>query len=776
MKLTKSYIVEKVSNKYRVRIPIYHGIEGSAGSTETSNLPLATVCSLKGSSNIYTSGDVVYVFFEDNDLGKPVILGSLVASEKSKTNIDLDIDKLLVSGKATLPEDTTIGTVSPQEIKALDGVRGGIQSQIDNILNCVSTYNAEYIEQDFAYKESGETINWILEDKGLSINSKLLDEDSNEINTYDASRAQSKVGNSIIATTDTGTDLYESDGHQWDKQHRLNWLGVNTIQNDQVKMSMGLYARNHWKLYAKQSGSVNLAEPEYTFRPTIQSYTSNEKLKVASMLSDDASSKKIKTALYPYHLNLNPDGGSIFMGRGGAVTIYDEDVDSTDSWYEQQDGKKQGIQIGNMFLYADTSGKFKQFDTSTGVSKDIGSGSGSGSAANFFVFTINWLNYSADNSIPTDGTNAIETINNYITLDGIIYRISLDGTHLYTNDNTITYDTEEVTDRGSNNWLTNKTDDYTPSDYKALKVTIGNKVWYILRKTYITPSVNYGRDTSTNALLQDEARVLSIENLYAQYTTDGVIDIAKMYSGYIELNLSLQMLIVRRTGYSLSSSNTFTINGITYTYNSSNNCISYTMNGTSKTVYANSNNLIHFEGTAEFGTTTYYYDVTNKAVWVYAGILPITATSKVQLGTLLAMNRLNAIVTSTGETQISHQPVIIDLSSQLGLPIAVTNQDMHFFLSLDIETPNIVETNGNATAISSEEDIISISMLNCNNYMVVLDLETANVLSVYASTLSDNSGNPAPINVDINYVGVDIDGVSQSEILKLNTNDTTESI
>lgn len=772
MKLTKSYIVERVSNKYRVRIPIYHGIEGSAGSTETSNLPLATVCSLKGSTNIYTAGDIVYVFFEDNDLGKPVILGSLIASEKSKTNIDLDIDNLLVSGKAVLPEDTSVGVVTPAEIKTLSGVRAGIQKQLDSILDCSSTYSAEYLEESFQNKEitGGNTIEWVLEDKGLALTSKLLDDDGNEIDTYEASRAKNKIKNEIIATTDAGVSLYESDGHQWDRQHRLNWLGVNTIQNDQVKMSMGLYARNHWKLYPKELSSVNLAQPEYTFRPTIQSYTSNENLKIASMLesdTDSATTKKIKTGLYPYYLNVNPDGGSVFIGRDGVVTIYDEDIASDDTWAAEQGGKKQGIQIGNMFLYVDASGKFKQYDANTNISKDVGSGSGSGSAANFFVFTTNWFNYSSDNSIPTDDTNAIQTLNNEISLDGIIYRISLNGTHLYQKNSDTVYETEEITDRGSNNWLTTAKTEYDPLDYDALKVTIESKVWYILRKKYITPSVDYG---------QDNVRVLSIENLYSQYTTDNIIDINRMYSGYAEFNLSLQLQMATKSSYSFSS-NKVTIGTTEYTLDTTNNTITYTWDGVSKTVYADSNNLIYFEAVGDFGNTTFVYDTSDKIILQYVGMSPITATAKVQLGTLFAMNRLNLIRNSSGETQISHQPVVIDLAAKVGLPDRPVNQDMHFFLSLDIETPDIIAKDGKAEAVASKDDIIRISMQNCANYMIVMDLSSSNVLSVYSGTLTygDNT-TPAPINVDINYIGVDVEGVSQSEIKQLNTDSTTESI
>ena len=39
--IRRARIVEKVGSKYRVRVPIYHGIEGSANYVVDKNLPLA---------------------------------------------------------------------------------------------------------------------------------------------------------------------------------------------------------------------------------------------------------------------------------------------------------------------------------------------------------------------------------------------------------------------------------------------------------------------------------------------------------------------------------------------------------------------------------------------------------------------------------------------------------------------------------------------------------------------------------------------------------------
>ena len=60
-----------------MRIPILDGAAESKGSTPKTELNWASVVCIPGLDVEYRVGDVVIVGFEDNDLGKPIVLGYL---------------------------------------------------------------------------------------------------------------------------------------------------------------------------------------------------------------------------------------------------------------------------------------------------------------------------------------------------------------------------------------------------------------------------------------------------------------------------------------------------------------------------------------------------------------------------------------------------------------------------------------------------------------------------------------------------------------------------
>ena len=336
MKLTKAYIVEKKDNTYKVRIPIYHGIEGSSNATTDDELPYATVATIKGAANIYTAGDIVYVDFEENDLSKPVIIGGLLLDKKTNSTLDIDFDSINVKTRAILPATTTIGNVTATELGTLKGISKNIQKQFNDILNYSSTYDATYITNQF-----DDNAKWILEDNGLIVQSNFLDENTEQqIDSLAYIQATKKTGSKTFVI-DEETTLYQSDGYDKDYRLRLNWQGVNVIKNDAVKMSMGLYARNYWNLEGNvigvdaQGNKIlgNLAQPEYTWRPTIQSYTNRRDLSQAEINANTYNEKKINTGYFPYSMQLNPDGGDVLIGRGGLVTVVDH---QDDAWVEGQ--------------------------------------------------------------------------------------------------------------------------------------------------------------------------------------------------------------------------------------------------------------------------------------------------------------------------------------------------------------------------------------------------------------------------------------------------------
>lgn len=127
--ITKAIVDSKVegTNKYRVRIPLFENVSSNIGGSYKGSLQEATVCTLPNVSNIVNPGDVVFVSFEENDFGKPIILGHLY-QELSKTNtcIDLQVRTLLVKDKkneaasyAELPKNTKVSSFTANDMEKL---------------------------------------------------------------------------------------------------------------------------------------------------------------------------------------------------------------------------------------------------------------------------------------------------------------------------------------------------------------------------------------------------------------------------------------------------------------------------------------------------------------------------------------------------------------------------------------------------------------------------------------------------------------------------------
>ena len=136
--ITKA-IVEEVKDDgftIKVRIPIIDAIEGAKNATTSDLLSEAPICTISNVYNTVNKGDIVFVGFEDNDIGKPIVLGSLSlnkARATDSTKADIIARSLQVTSMVTLPDSTTIGRVTDKEIACLAGVKSGIQSQIDNL-------------------------------------------------------------------------------------------------------------------------------------------------------------------------------------------------------------------------------------------------------------------------------------------------------------------------------------------------------------------------------------------------------------------------------------------------------------------------------------------------------------------------------------------------------------------------------------------------------------------------------------------------------------------
>lgn len=741
MKLTKAYIVEKKDNTYKVRIPIYHGIEGSSNATTDDELPYATVATIKGAANIYTAGDIVYVDFEENDLSKPVIIGGLLLDKKTNSTLDIDFDSINVKTRAILPATTTIGNVTATELGTLKGISKNIQKQFNDILNCSSTYDATYITNQF-----DDNAKWILEDNGLIVHSNFLDENTEQqIDSLAYIQATKKTGSKTFVINEE-TTLYQSDGYDKDYRLRLNWQGVNVIKNDAVKMSMGLYARNYWDLSKGKtvSGQI-LAQPEYTWRPTIQSYTNRRELAQATINANTQNEKKINTGYFPYSMQLNPDGGDVLIGRGGLVSIIDH---HDDAWQEGVNpGEKQGLQIGKVFIFADDKNSLKQQDIVTGITKPIGSSNASGGAAgaNFFVLADNWVNTSG---------SFVQTLTNSFTFNGIIYRISLDGSKLYYKDGTEEVSIETIYVGEVN---------YNSGVYKYFTFEINGNTYKLYHRGYVSPyvDINKSRQVAIEGLFKQYAHVDEQENI--------TYDLERVYSGFIELSVELTLGMAANVSFS-SNSFSVTHNGVTTKYT-----ISVNTNGDGTLTISTGGSVsivgYAFELTTPDGVRT-TYKITYNSGSTTAGIItqfiarmPITASEKIQLGSLATMSSVNT-VSNSGASKKTYVPVWLDLQATMGLGW----ENIYYNFILEI-TPTIVNPSD-----SNFQDVITLDITNKGNYISTFDLSTDNVINFTKGNLVMSNKQLATVNVSAHYIGVDVSGVYQSTITPIDNPDYTETI
>ena len=129
-------IVEKIysPNKYAVRIPIFDKSTTDNGRTPTDQLGVAQICTLPNCTPNVRVGDVVFVAFENNDISSPVIIGYMYLDKEYMTRQGISAESIEVVSTAKLPQQTTIGDVSAQEIGYLKGLTANLQSQLMYIL------------------------------------------------------------------------------------------------------------------------------------------------------------------------------------------------------------------------------------------------------------------------------------------------------------------------------------------------------------------------------------------------------------------------------------------------------------------------------------------------------------------------------------------------------------------------------------------------------------------------------------------------------------------
>ena len=130
--VTKAIIEEIVSPyEVKVKIPILDSTKDNVSLT--GELSSAIICTLPKVAYIPEVGDVVIITFEDNDRGKPIILGCLFKESSNISQVNITTNQLNVTGSSELSRNIKIGNISYNQLKFLEGLEENIQAALDNI-------------------------------------------------------------------------------------------------------------------------------------------------------------------------------------------------------------------------------------------------------------------------------------------------------------------------------------------------------------------------------------------------------------------------------------------------------------------------------------------------------------------------------------------------------------------------------------------------------------------------------------------------------------------
>lgn len=129
---------EDGSVRYKVRIPILNGNGKTVQSTPDTYLSEAVLCTMPGVTNSIRVGDKVFVAFEQDLLGSPVIIGHLFTGDAravQATRPDYRAKSITVSddGVVVLPKNVKIGDYSYADFARLFAlVNNKLVNQVDN--------------------------------------------------------------------------------------------------------------------------------------------------------------------------------------------------------------------------------------------------------------------------------------------------------------------------------------------------------------------------------------------------------------------------------------------------------------------------------------------------------------------------------------------------------------------------------------------------------------------------------------------------------------------
>lgn len=155
--ISRAYVEGIVDETHvKVRIPRVNKVDGAVGATPYAELAVGVMCSPPGYAPRLKRGDTVLVAYEDDDEGSPVVLG-LLFNPKSTTTADINIDSATFNVNTELPEETSIGDVTKENIKNLIGLKNNAQKQLDD-LNLKSDNNLTLINETTKSLEEFENI------------------------------------------------------------------------------------------------------------------------------------------------------------------------------------------------------------------------------------------------------------------------------------------------------------------------------------------------------------------------------------------------------------------------------------------------------------------------------------------------------------------------------------------------------------------------------------------------------------------------------------------
>ena len=155
--LTLGYITrlnETGDNLFRVRIPIFEKAGSSKNLPDLSGSYFDAVLNQEpGQSNAFKIGDCVVIGFLDNKLEKPVILGKLYIDDKESRGV-LNADSSVVTGKAILPKEITIGDITYSDLTSISRAVDLFNTKLNSIITSViesATYYNSYVHGGVTY-------------------------------------------------------------------------------------------------------------------------------------------------------------------------------------------------------------------------------------------------------------------------------------------------------------------------------------------------------------------------------------------------------------------------------------------------------------------------------------------------------------------------------------------------------------------------------------------------------------------------------------------------